>query len=129
MESAAIIIHALSDAEPWNWNVQRNHQSIWTSPPVGWLKINYDGSIRENFKGRLVCVVRNHLGEPLAARGLKSRRCSVGMTEFMSATEGIALAKIFLNEAAGVILEGESSTACDILQRIISGAFSGNAEA
>ncbi|KAK8959478.1 hypothetical protein KSP40_PGU012973 [Platanthera guangdongensis] len=120
---------------PWGCGQEEtvNHMlgdcNFWTSPPIGWLKINFDGSVWENFKAGLGCVVHTHLGEPLAARGVKSRSCSVDMTKFRSATEGLALAKIFFNKAAGIILEGDSSTACDMLQRILSGAFSGNAEA
>ncbi|KAK8955719.1 hypothetical protein KSP40_PGU005922 [Platanthera guangdongensis] len=140
MQPSAIIIHTLSDAEPGNWNVQRNHQSIWTSPPVGrpvpiwlppsfgWLKINFDGSVHPNTIVGLGCTIRDHDGSLIIAKGTPIRRRSVNMTEVRSALLGITLAKDFMNSTLGFILEGDSAFACATLNRILGGVHGGDVE-
>ncbi|KAK8953056.1 hypothetical protein KSP40_PGU021377 [Platanthera guangdongensis] len=50
------------------------------------------------------------------------------MTELRSALHGILLAKSYLNNVFGVIVEGDSAYACAVLNRILSGIYDGGLE-
>ncbi|KAK8940417.1 hypothetical protein KSP39_PZI010662 [Platanthera zijinensis] len=128
LQPSAIAIKALHDANIGNWNVHCNQQASWTSPPVGWLKVNFDGSVYTNFKAGLGCVVRDHHGGILAAKGVKTFSRSVSMTEFRSASMSLELARRFFGEAVGIIVEGDSMETCNRLNRILAGAALGISE-
>ncbi|KAK8945074.1 hypothetical protein KSP39_PZI007956 [Platanthera zijinensis] len=128
LQPTAIAINALHDADNGSWNVHCNHQISWTSPPVGWLKVNFDGSVHANFKAGLGCVVRDHLGTPLAAKGVKIFSRSIMATEFKSACMGLDLVRHFMHDTVGIILEGDSSEACTKLNRILTGSAIGDVE-
>ncbi|KAK8939848.1 hypothetical protein KSP40_PGU020870 [Platanthera guangdongensis] len=50
------------------------------------------------------------------------------MTKLRSALHGISLAKNYINNILGVIVEGDSAYACAVLNRILSGTYDGGLE-
>ncbi|KAK8930711.1 hypothetical protein KSP39_PZI016379 [Platanthera zijinensis] len=129
MQPSVIIIQAKHDALLGNWNVHRNHQALWTSPLIGWLKVNFDGSVQDSYWAGLGCVARDHRGDLLAAKGIKCHSRLVDMTESRGAFAGLAVVRSFFISVTGIILEGDSTSACDRANRILSGAYSGDTEA
>lgn len=128
MQPASIVINALLDASRGHWSSPCNHQSIWTTPPVGWIKINFDGSVLENCIAGLGCTIRDDKGELIAAIGLPHRSRSVSMTEFIAARAGLTLASQHSAGFLGAILEGDSADACGRISRILEGYYMGERE-
>ncbi|KAK8928254.1 hypothetical protein KSP39_PZI017972 [Platanthera zijinensis] len=111
-----------------NWAASLNLEPIWSPPPLGWLKINFDGSIHPNNIARLGCSIRYQDGGLIIAKGIRTHNRSINMTEVRSALLGITLAKDFANSALGLILEGDSAFAYATLNCILGGLQDGNVE-
>lgn len=89
--------------------------------PPGWLKLNFDGSVYENNRAGLGCVIRNHEGIFIAIKGSMNFSRSIDMVEFRRALIGLDFAMTLLATSEGLILEGDSTEAftriCRILDR------------
>ncbi|KAK8926492.1 hypothetical protein KSP39_PZI018923 [Platanthera zijinensis] len=128
LQPATIVLNAINEATSGNWAAHSNQASSWSPPPLGWLKVNFDGSIHENNRAGLGCTIRNHVGELIAASGVKASSRSVNMTKLRSALTGLTVAKDFMDQVTGIILEGDSASTCSTLNQILSGLYLGDVE-
>ncbi|KAK8954287.1 hypothetical protein KSP39_PZI002052 [Platanthera zijinensis] len=128
LSPSSIVLNAILDASDGNWATHVNLDTSWLPPPLGWLKVNFDGSVHPNNYAGLGCTIRNHTGELLAASGARIQSRSVNMTELRSALHGTSLAKDYLDNLIGVIVEGDSDSAIAALNRILSGFYDGEVE-
>lgn len=79
----------------------------WCSPPPGWVKLNFDGSIRALSAGAGF-IIRNEFGHFLTAGSIPLRTDSVPCAELTAAWYGIR--QLCSITADGYIIEGDSST-------------------
>ncbi|KAK8936556.1 putative ribonuclease H protein [Platanthera zijinensis] len=128
LQPATIVINAISDASDGSWAAPCNLENSWSPPPLGWFKINYDGSVHMNNTTGIGCTIRNSAGELIAARGSNICSRSVNMSELRSALLGLSLAIEILPSVNDIILEGDSSFVCSTLKKILAGLADGNVE-
>ncbi|KAL6277114.1 hypothetical protein ACE6H2_020715 [Prunus campanulata] len=86
-------------------------------PPVGWIKINFDGSI-QNLQGTTGFVIRNSDGHVLLASANKIGETTINVAECLTLRDGLALA---LNRRwRKIIVEGDSNLIIDsVLKKVL----------
>jgi hypothetical protein len=97
-----------------------NSPTIWTPPPSGFIKINFDGASRGNpGPAGFVSVLRNHVGEiiHLVAGFLGENTNNVA--ELLSLIRGLQVATH--NQYHQVIVEGDSQIIIQLITKILHG--------
>lgn len=82
----------------------------WSKPPVGWVKINVDGSTKfGEGRARVGCVARDHKGVSLVGEARSADLASSAITELMAIYARLNLA--WKNGFMKIILESDSREA------------------
>ncbi|GLJ30872.1 hypothetical protein SUGI_0613820 [Cryptomeria japonica] len=105
---------------PKLFNKKGNRKHIrWKTPPVGWLKLNFDGPCRGNpgVSGFGV-VVRNSEGKLILGIYGTIGEATNNDAEICALVEGLKLC--VTNKMSNLIIEGDSSI---VIQGIIKGGF------
>ncbi|XP_038974764.1 uncharacterized protein LOC120106009 [Phoenix dactylifera] len=90
----------------------------WVPPPLGHLKVNFDGSMMmDGVFGGVGFVIRDSWGRMVAAGGQRTMGLSVVGAELRAAWEGLSFAKRVLG-AEWVLLEGDSSVVVDWIRGV-----------
>ncbi|PKA46143.1 hypothetical protein AXF42_Ash015434 [Apostasia shenzhenica] len=121
-----IAINSIFQHTPKHFSSSENWDSIsllgclnpfvsWNPPPQHWLKINFDGAVRQNTAaiGALIC---NSEGQLLAAQGRSLSTQAVQPAELQAALLALELAKPWISKIQGIWLEGDSKLIIDQLQ-------------
>lgn len=82
LQPTSIVIAAVHDASQGNWTVHCSHQQLWTPLPMHWLKMNFGGLVLPNNRAGTGCIIRDHTGEMILAKGTQGFSRSVAMTVF-----------------------------------------------
>lgn len=92
-------------------------------PPLGWIKINFDGAVGENNVAGLGCNIRNSSGNLMAPKGEMISSHTVGMVELRSVRIGLETANEFLSSITGIIIERDSTFVQQKLNLIPKGIY------
>ncbi|XP_038974801.1 uncharacterized protein LOC120106025 [Phoenix dactylifera] len=85
----------------------------WVPPPLGYLKVNFDGSKSlDGLTGGVGFVIRDHGGRLVAAGGRRTPGITVVGAELRAAWEGLSYARQVLG-VERVFLEGDSAVVID----------------
>ncbi|CAM0947649.1 unnamed protein product [Alopecurus aequalis] len=87
----------------------------WQRPPVGWYKLNFDGSVQNHGSGRASIggVIRDWHGRVLIAFGETTEHASVGKVEARALVRGLELA---LGHFMGrLVVEGDDKVLVQLL--------------
>ncbi|CAL8163961.1 unnamed protein product [Prunus armeniaca] len=86
-------------------------------PPVGWIKINFDGSV-QNLQGTTGFVIHNSDGHVLHASANKICETTINVAECLMLRDGLALA---LHRGwCKIIVEGDSKLIIDSVLKKVS---------
>ncbi|PKA53843.1 Putative ribonuclease H protein [Apostasia shenzhenica] len=94
--------------------------SSWNPPPQHWLKINFDGAVRQGIAA-VGAIIRNSEGQFLGAKGSYLSTQATDITELHATLVAVELAKPWINRVQGVWLEGDSQRIVLQLQEAIYG--------
>ncbi|XP_038974418.1 uncharacterized protein LOC120105754 [Phoenix dactylifera] len=90
----------------------------WVPPPLGHLKVNFDGSMLvDGTTGGIGFVIRDSWGRLVAAGGQRTLGLTVVGAELRAAWEGLSFARRVLG-AERVLLEGDSSVVIDWIRGV-----------
>ncbi|PKA45994.1 Putative ribonuclease H protein [Apostasia shenzhenica] len=95
--------------------------SHWDPPPPRWIKVNFDGSVKQNGAASAGGVVRDHQGNFLAAICSKLYTYATPTAEAMRALIAVTTAQEWATMADGIWIEGDSAITVADLQRAARG--------
>ncbi|XBI58272.1 hypothetical protein VPH35_039520 [Triticum aestivum] len=87
----------------------------WEAPPMGWLKLNFDGSVYHDGSGRASIggAIRDCNGHVLVAFAELTEHSTVGIVEARALIHGLRLAMSFFR--GGLVVEGDDQVLVDLL--------------
>ncbi|PKU73586.1 hypothetical protein MA16_Dca013106 [Dendrobium catenatum] len=91
----------------------------WHPPPLGWIKINFDGALRRNNSAGVGWVVRDHKGSFLLAFGNSLQHWDAAQTELHAVKSIKFVKRDWMSEALGVLIEGDNLNIIYLLQKDI----------
>jgi len=94
----------------------------WSRPPVGFLKLNFDGASRGNpGLAGIGGVIRNHEGEILHIYSKALREGTNNEMEFAAMEKGLHILR--LNQTGNAVIEGDSEVAITAARKIYRGTL------
>eukprot|EP00253_Pinus_taeda_P029955 PITA_29955 len=92
----------------------------WSRPPVGFLKLNFDGASRGNpGLASIGGVIRNYEGEILHIYSKALGKGTNNEMEFAAMEKGLRILR--LNQTGNAVIEGDSEVAITVARKIYSG--------
>uniref|UniRef100_A0A453ADZ8 RNase H type-1 domain-containing protein n=1 Tax=Aegilops tauschii subsp. strangulata TaxID=200361 RepID=A0A453ADZ8_AEGTS len=89
----------------------------WSRPPLGWCKLNFDGSVKHDGSGRASIggVIRNSTGHAIVAYAERTEHAGVGVVEARALMRGLELALGM--GCSSLVVEGDDLTLVRLLRR------------
>ncbi|KAE8803473.1 hypothetical protein D1007_20702 [Hordeum vulgare] len=88
----------------------------WSRPPMGWCKLNFDGSVKRDGSGRATIggVIRNSSGQAILAYAERTEHAGVGVVEARALMRGLELALAM--GCTSLVVEGDDLTLVTLLR-------------
>ncbi|KAE8782703.1 hypothetical protein D1007_43976 [Hordeum vulgare] len=88
----------------------------WSRPPMGWCKLNFDGSVKRDGSGRATIggVIRNSSGQAILAYAERTEHAGVGVVEARALMRGLELALAM--GCTSLVVEGDDLTLVRLLR-------------
>ena len=91
------------------------HTICWRSPPYGYVKLNFDGSVSLD-RSATTFVLRNEEGQPVGAGALNLDGATISVAEVVALKEGLLFAR--RKGEKKLMVEGDSKLVIPVVQDI-----------
>ncbi|PKU76469.1 hypothetical protein MA16_Dca001072 [Dendrobium catenatum] len=106
----------------WGANLSREFQTVWHSPPLGWIKINVDAALLPSYNAGIGGCIRDDKGRLLIAFGKKRMHWDIANLELDAVMSVRKYLQPWMIECKGLIIEGDNLNVIKFIQNSLNKA-------